>query len=116
MEYSIQALSRLSGVTTRTLRWYDEIGLLKPSRVAESGNRYYGPAEVDRLQDILYYRALGVELARIKRVPGRPLLRPAGRPAQPPDRPGGGAGAAGGPDPVGTTDHRSRRKEGNHGR
>ena len=65
MEYSIQALSRLSGVTTRTLRWYDEIGLLKPSRVAESGYRYYGPAEVDRLQDILYYRALGVELARI---------------------------------------------------
>ena len=67
MEYSIQALSRLSGGTTRTLRWYDEIGLLKPSRVAESGYRYYGPAEVDRLQDILYYRALGVELARIKR-------------------------------------------------
>ena len=66
MEYSIQALSRLSGVTTRTLRWYDEIGLLKPSRVAESGYRYYSGAEVDRLQDILYYRALGVELAQIK--------------------------------------------------
>ncbi|MCI7474345.1 MAG: MerR family transcriptional regulator [Clostridiales bacterium] len=66
MEYSIQELSRLSGVTTRTLRWYDQIGLLKPSRVAESGYRYYGKAEVDRLQDILYYRALGVELARIK--------------------------------------------------
>ena len=33
MEYSIQALSRLSGVTTRTLRWYDEIGLLKPDFV-----------------------------------------------------------------------------------
>ena len=66
MEYSIQELSRLSGVTTRALRWYDHIGLLKPSRVAESGYRYYGPAEVDRLQDILFYRALGVELARIK--------------------------------------------------
>ena len=66
MEYSIQELSRLSGVTTRTLRWYDQIGLLKPSRVAESGYRYYGGAEVDRLQDILYYRALGVELARIR--------------------------------------------------
>ena len=66
MEYSIQELSRLSGVTTRTLRWYDQISLLKPSRVAESGYRYYGRAEVDRLQDILYYRALGVELARIK--------------------------------------------------
>ena len=50
MEYSIQELSRLSGVTTRTLRWYDQIGLLKPSRVAESGYRYYGGAEVDRLQ------------------------------------------------------------------
>lgn len=66
MEYSIQALSRLSGVTTRTLRWYDQIGLLKPARVAETGYRYYGPAEVDRLRDILYYRALGVELARIR--------------------------------------------------
>ena len=44
MEYSIQELSRLSGVTTRTLRWYDQIGLLKPSRVAESGYRYYGGA------------------------------------------------------------------------
>ena len=62
MEYSIQELSRLSGVTTRALRWYDHIGLLKPSRVAESGYRYYGLAEVDRLQDILFYRALGVEL------------------------------------------------------
>ena len=66
MEYSIQALSRLSGVTTRTLRWYDHIGLLKPARVAESGYRYYGPDEVDRLRDILCYRALGVELARIR--------------------------------------------------
>ena len=66
MEYSIKELSRLSGVTTRTLRWYDKIGLLKPSRIAESGYRYYGSAEVDRLQDILYYRALGVELAQIR--------------------------------------------------
>ena len=66
MEYSIQQLARLAGVTTRTLRWYDHIGLLKPCRTAESGYRYYGPAEVDRLQDILFYRALGVELERIK--------------------------------------------------
>ena len=66
MEYSIQQLSRLAGVTTRTLRWYDKLGLLKPSRTAESGYRYYGPEEVDRLQDILFYRALGVELAQIK--------------------------------------------------
>lgn len=66
MEYSIQALSRLSGVTTRALRWYDEIGLLTPSLVAESGYRFYGEKEVDRLQDILYYRSLGVPLAQIR--------------------------------------------------
>ena len=66
MEYTIQELSRLSGVTTRALRWYDKIGLLKPSGRTEGGYRRYGPAEVDRLQDILYYRALGVELARIR--------------------------------------------------
>lgn len=74
MEYSIQQLSRLSGVTTRALRWYDKIGLLKPSRTAESGYRYYGPAEVDRLQDILYYRALGVELARVKEILDDPFF------------------------------------------
>ena len=67
MEYSIQEMSKLAGVTTRALRWYDKIGLLKPSRTAESGYRYYGPAEVDRLQDILYYRALGEELAALHR-------------------------------------------------
>ena len=66
MEYSVQQLSRLSGVTARTLRWYDEIGLLKPCRVGENGYRFYGRSEVDRLQMILHYRALGVELAQIK--------------------------------------------------
>ncbi|MEH2938199.1 MerR family transcriptional regulator [Lawsonibacter sp. JLR.KK007] len=68
MEYTIQALSRLSGVTTRALRWYDKIGLLTPSGRTEGNYRLYGPAEVDRLQDILYYRALGVELAQVKRI------------------------------------------------
>lgn len=66
MEYSMKELSALSGVTPRTLRWYDEIGLLRPSRIAESGYRYYGPEQVDRLQDILFYRSIGFELARIK--------------------------------------------------
>ena len=66
MEYSIRELAALSGVTTRTLRWYDQIGLLKPCRIAESGYRYYGPAEVDRLQEILYFRAIGVGLDQIK--------------------------------------------------
>ena len=66
MEYSIQQLSRLSGVTTRTMRWYDQIDLLKHSRVAESGYSYYGGAEVARLRDSHDYGALGVELASNK--------------------------------------------------
>ena len=74
MEYTIQELARLAGVTPRTLRWYDQIGLLKPSRVADSGYRYYGPAEVDRLQDILYHRALGFSLDRIKACPDDPAF------------------------------------------
>ena len=74
MEYSIRELARLSGVTTRTLRWYDQIGLLKPSRVAENGYRFYGTEEVDRLQDILYYRAMGVELAQIRQCLDHPAF------------------------------------------
>lgn len=66
MAYTIHELSELAGVTPRTLRWYDKIGLLKPSHIADNGYRCYGEKEVDRLQEILYYRALGVELATIK--------------------------------------------------
>jgi DNA-binding transcriptional MerR regulator len=66
MEYTIQKLSRLAGVTTRTLRYYDEIGVLKPARVNSSGYRIYSQAEVNRLQQILFYRQLEVSLDRIK--------------------------------------------------
>jgi len=66
MEYTIQTLSQLAGVSTRTLRYYDEIGILKPARISSSGYRIYGQAEVDRLQQILFYKELGVSLDRIK--------------------------------------------------
>jgi len=68
MEYTIQKLSRMAGVSTRTLRYYDEIGLLKPARTTESGYRIYGPAEVDRLQQIMFYRELGVSLDKIGQI------------------------------------------------
>lgn len=68
MEYTIKALADLAGVTPRTLRWYDRQGLLKPLRTTEAGYRLYGPGEVDRLQDILFYRELGLELAAIRRI------------------------------------------------
>lgn len=66
MEYTVKALAALAGVTPRTLRWYDREGLLKPLRTTEAGYRIYGPAQVARLQDILFYRELGLGLASIR--------------------------------------------------
>ncbi|WP_312472501.1 MerR family transcriptional regulator [Neobacillus sp.] len=66
MEYTVQKLGSLAGVSTRTLRYYDEIGILKPARTNSSGYRIYGQKEVDRLQQILFYRELGVSLESIK--------------------------------------------------
>ena len=75
MDYSIQELAALTGVTSRTLRWYDRIGLLKARRL-DNGYRCYGPAEVDRLQQILFYRELGVELEQIRRILDDPAFDP----------------------------------------
>mgnify|MGYP000193482737 CR=1 FL=1 len=47
MEYSIRELADLAGISTRTLRYYDEIDLLKPCKVNENGMRFYGKQEVD---------------------------------------------------------------------
>lgn len=66
MEYTIQKLGNLAGVSTRTLRYYDEIGILKPARINSSGYRIYGQMEVDRLQQIMFFRELGVSLDSIK--------------------------------------------------
>ncbi|MDO9629689.1 MAG: MerR family transcriptional regulator [Acholeplasmataceae bacterium] len=68
MEYSINELSKMSGLTTRTLRYYDEINLLKPKRVNEAGYRIYGSSEIDQLQQILFFRELEIELDVIKSI------------------------------------------------
>ena len=52
MEYTVKALAELAGVTPRTLRWYDQKGLLKPRRTTEAGYRLYGPEEVNVLIDV----------------------------------------------------------------
>ena len=72
MEYSIQKLAAISGVTTRTLRYYDQIGLLKPLRVSSAGYRIYGPVQVDLLQQILFYRELGFPLEEIRQIVSHP--------------------------------------------
>lgn len=66
MEYTVQKLARLAGVSPRTLRHYDQIGLLKPARISSSGYRIYGPKEVELLQQILLYRALEFPLEDIR--------------------------------------------------
>jgi DNA-binding transcriptional MerR regulator len=58
MIYSIKQLSNLAGVSTRTLRYYDKIGLLKPEFINASGYRVYGAKQVDLLQQILFFREL----------------------------------------------------------
>ena len=74
MEYSINALAKLAGITPRTLRWYDETGLLKPLRTTSAGYRVYGPQQVERLQDILFYRELGFELSAIGAILDNPAF------------------------------------------
>jgi len=65
MAYQIKQLATLAGVSVRTLRYYDEIGLLKPAFVGDNGYRYYENAQVDRLQQICLYRTLQLSLAEI---------------------------------------------------
>lgn len=68
MEYSIKQLAQLAGVSARTLRYYDEIGLLKPLYVNEAGYRFYGEMQLNLLQQILFYRERGLPLQQIAAV------------------------------------------------
>src|SRR3990172_4234112 len=69
--FTVKQLSKMAGITSRTLHYYDEIGLLKPSRVGDNGYRYYGEESVLRLQQILFYRELDIPLEDIKKIIGR---------------------------------------------
>lgn len=74
MEYTVNELAKISGVSVRTLHYYDQIGLLHPLRVEENGYRIYGTAEVDHLQQILFYRELGMPLKKIRDILNMPDL------------------------------------------
>ncbi|AQP54600.1 hypothetical protein CBF34_00970 [Vagococcus penaei] len=66
MTYTISELANLSGVTTRTLRYYDQIGLLKPTLKSPSGYRLYTQKEVDCLEQILFFKTFGFSLQTIQ--------------------------------------------------
>ena len=68
MEYTVNGLARLAGVSVRTLHWYDEIGLLKPSEVTPAGYRYYDGPALETLQQIVFYRELGLPLEQISTI------------------------------------------------
>lgn len=63
---SVNEVSKLSGISRRTLQYYDEIGLLPPSAVKESGYRQYDDGSLRRLWSILFYKELGISLDDIK--------------------------------------------------
>lgn len=66
MKYQIGEAAAMTGVSIRTLRYYDKIGLLKPAEISEAGYRYYTEREISLLQQILFYRELEFSLEEIK--------------------------------------------------
>lgn len=68
MSYTVNKLAKLSGVSVRTLHFYDEIGLLKPAYYGENNYRYYEEEQFLLLQQILFYRELGFQLNDIQKI------------------------------------------------
>src|SRR4051812_49081492 len=65
MAYSVNQVAKASGITVRTLHFYDEIGLLAPAYVGANGYRFYEEEQLLTLQQILFFRELGIELKEI---------------------------------------------------
>ena len=72
MKLSVSEISRLMGISVRTLHYYDEIGLLKPSETSEAGYRYYDDRSIEVLQQILFFRELDFPLKEIGRILSSP--------------------------------------------
>ncbi len=72
MEYTVAELSSLAGISVRTLHHYDEIGLLTPARKDGNGYRLYGEKELLLLQQILFYKELGLKLKEVKSIINAP--------------------------------------------
>lgn len=68
MAYTVKAVAEFAGVSVRTLHHYDTIGLLKPASLSPNGYRLYTDADLERLQQILFFRELGFNLAEIKNI------------------------------------------------
>ncbi len=71
---TVKEVAELTGISVRTLHYYDEIGLLKPTKVTEAGYRLYDDKALDRLGQILVFRELDLPLADIKIIMENPIL------------------------------------------
>jgi DNA-binding transcriptional MerR regulator len=76
MAYTIKEISRLAGVSTRTIRYYDQIGLLPPAEIGGNGYRYYDRSSLLALQQILFFRELDVPLKKIIQLMSMPDFNP----------------------------------------
>ena len=65
---TVKDVSELTGISIRTLRYYDEIGLLKPTKLTNSGYRLYDQKALERLQEIMFFRELEIPLIHIKKI------------------------------------------------
>ncbi|MFW5651301.1 MAG: MerR family transcriptional regulator [Acetivibrio ethanolgignens] len=69
---TVKDVSEISGVSIRTLRYYDEIGLLKPTELSDAGYRLYDNKALGRLQEIMFFKELDIPLKAIKKIIDNP--------------------------------------------
>ena len=69
---TVKNVSEITGISIRTLRYYDEIGLLKPTELTEAGYRLYDNKALEKLQEIMFFRELEIPLMDIKRIMDNP--------------------------------------------
>ena len=69
---TIKDMSKISGASIRTLRYYDEIGLLKPTKLTQAGYRLYDDKALEKLQEIMFFRELEIPLMDIKKIIDNP--------------------------------------------
>ena len=72
MNLTVGRVAELAGITVRTLHHYDEVGLVSPQSRSDSGYRLYGEVEIDRLQEVLFFRELGFGLEQIREIIDEP--------------------------------------------
>ena len=65
---TVKDVSKITGVSIRTLRYYDEIGLLNPTELTEAGYRLYDNKALEKLQEIMFFKELEIPLMNIKKI------------------------------------------------